>query len=311
MSVATHAIKVAARKYGLDETAMLQVAQAESGLNPQNISDGGTSFGLFQLHQGGALGNMSNAQARRYLDPYLNADFAARQMRQMGLHKFKGAAAVEQMVRRFERPANPGAEIQRALGYTPLAHPSPAPAAMAEAKAPVAAQADAQLLKMQGAVDANAKLAHIAAPTLPASIPLHVKFADGVTRQTAAPPTAVGGAIVAAAKHFLGIKYTWGGTTPKTGFDCSALMQYVFKKFGINIPRVSEEQFLHGHQVAQGAQRPGDLIFFRHANGDVGHVGLYIGNGQFLHAPHTGDVVKISNLAGYGLPVAGVRRYAA
>src|SRR5690349_23463602 len=97
---ALQAIQRAARENGIkDWRALAAVGNAESGLNPGSIGDGGTSFGLFQLHQGGALGNMSTSQARQYLDAYRNASFAARQIRQMGLHTLTGHAAVDAFVR--------------------------------------------------------------------------------------------------------------------------------------------------------------------------------------------------------------------
>lgn len=124
-------------------------------------------------------------------------------------------------------------------------------------------------------------------------------------------PAAKGGkgapGVVALAKQYLGVPYVWGGTTPK-GFDCSGLLQYVWAKKGVTIPRVSEDQFNAGKRVT-GSLQPGDAVFFHpNSKGLPGHVGMYVGNGQFIHAPHTGDVVKISKLKGYSGYI-GARRY--
>ena len=99
----------------------------------------------------------------------------------------------------------------------------------------------------------------------------------------------------------------WGGEDPNTGFDCSGLMQYVFRKYGVNIPRVTYDQFRAGTPVPLRAMRPGDLVFFHMGQQGPGHVGMYIGNNQFLQAPQTGDVVKISPLD--TSHVVGVRRF--
>lgn len=96
--------------------------------------------------------------------------------------------------------------------------------------------------------------------------------------------------IVEYAKQFLGTPYVWGGTTP-SGFDCSGFTQYVYNHFGISIPRVSEDQINCGTRVSDPSV--GDL-FFPH----TGHVGIYIGDGQVIHSPKTGDVIKISNAWG-------------
>ena len=104
----------------------------------------------------------------------------------------------------------------------------------------------------------------------------------------------MGNKIVAEASKYLGVPYVWGGTTP-SGFDCSGLVQYVLRDLGIDISRVTQTQCKEGQPVAKGDLQPGDLVFFE-SNGDVHHVGIYIGNGQMIHAPRTGDVVKIQDM---------------
>jgi cell wall-associated NlpC family hydrolase len=110
---------------------------------------------------------------------------------------------------------------------------------------------------------------------------------------TVAPPNVHGG-VVGVAMQFLGVPYVWGGASP-SGFDCSGLVMYAFAKVGISLPHSSYAQFGMGTPVSIGQLQPGDLVFFSGAS----HVGIYIGGGQFVHAPHTGDVVKISSLSGY------------
>lgn len=102
-----------------------------------------------------------------------------------------------------------------------------------------------------------------------------------------------GNAIVKTAVRYLGIPYVWGGATP-SGFDCSGLVQYVFMQHGLYLPHYSRYQAQMGFEVPLTDIQPADLVFF----GDpVYHVGIYVGDGLFLHAPRTGDVVKISPLA--------------
>lgn len=129
------------------------------------------------------------------------------------------------------------------------------------------------------------------------------------------PPTnTLGGQAVALAYRYLGVPYVWGGESP-SGFDCSGLTMYVYGQLGIKLGHYTGFQYYAGLRVSRDQLEPGDLVFF-HANsaGVPQHEGMYIGNGSFIHAPHTGDVVKISSLfdTRYALAYLGaVRPYAA
>lgn len=97
------------------------------------------------------------------------------------------------------------------------------------------------------------------------------------------------------AKQYLGTPYVWGGTSP-SGFDCSGFVQYVYRQLGFDLTRTTYTQVGEGSEVEKSNLRQGDLVFFK-KNRDVHHVGIYIENNQFIHAPQTGDKVKISNLS--------------
>ncbi len=114
-----------------------------------------------------------------------------------------------------------------------------------------------------------------------------------------------GQAVVADAQQYLGVPYQWGGTNPATGLDCSGLVQRVYGDLGIQMPRTSQEQATVGTAVANLASaQPGDLVFFDPSASGPGHVGIYIGNGQMIDAPHTGAAVRVD---GVGTPSA-IRR---
>ena len=107
------------------------------------------------------------------------------------------------------------------------------------------------------------------------------------------------------ARQLLGIPYRWGGDSPQTGFDCSGFVRFVYSHFGVGLAHSSFSQFRSGVRVARGGLKPGDLVFFH----GVGHVGIYIGSGRFIHAPHSGTRVQIASLGGsYGSDFDGARR---
>ena len=120
-----------------------------------------------------------------------------------------------------------------------------------------------------------------------------------------------GPAAVQLATTFIGTRYQWGGESPKTGFDCSGLVQYAYSRYGVTLPRVAEQQAAVGTPISPEQLTPGDAVFFADRSGYIHHEGLYVGNGYFVHAPHSGDVVKISSLSEpyYATQYAGARRY--
>jgi len=120
----------------------------------------------------------------------------------------------------------------------------------------------------------------------------------------AAPPARYGG-VVGIAMQYLGVPYVWGGASP-SGFDCSGFLMYVYAKVGVSLPHNAAMQYGLGSAVSKDQLAPGDLVFFD----GLGHNGMYIGGGQFIHAPHSGDVVKISSLSDswYARTWVGARR---
>lgn len=106
----------------------------------------------------------------------------------------------------------------------------------------------------------------------------------------------IGNDVVSVASQYLGTPYKWGGATPETGFDCSGLVAYSYAQVGVNLPRTSRAQFEYVKPVNYRFLKPGDLLFFRLRSTRVSHVGIYIGENQFIHAPRTGKDVSVANL---------------
>ncbi len=118
--------------------------------------------------------------------------------------------------------------------------------------------------------------------------------------------------IVKAAQSFIGVPYLWGGTSAETGFDCSGLTMTVYQLNGIDLPRTSGEQFGTGEEIGEKELRPGDLVFFATGKGaKVSHVGIYVGNDRFIHAPGRGKKIRSDLMANtyYRKRYLGARNY--
>lgn len=122
-----------------------------------------------------------------------------------------------------------------------------------------------------------------------------------------AETTGAGHPVIDAAKRYLGVPYRWGGTDPATGLDCSGFIQRAFADLGVRIPRVSKDQSRAGVAVPSMAQaRPGDLVYWNGQGGRPNHIGIYLGDGKMMHAPRTGDVVKVADVR--SAPPDAIRR---
>ena len=119
-----------------------------------------------------------------------------------------------------------------------------------------------------------------------------LRRASGHTHSQRHGRAPLGTRAVDVARRYIGIRYRWGGATPRHGFDCSGFVQYVYGRLGVGLPRVTYAQWRAGRHVRRRDLRAGDLVFFDH----LGHVGIYTGHGWFLHAPQTGQRVHASRL---------------
>ena len=116
--------------------------------------------------------------------------------------------------------------------------------------------------------------------------------------------TTVGERAARLASRYVGVPYAWGGASPRHGFDCSGLVMYVYSKLGVSLPHYAASQYRYGRKVSRWGLKPGDLVFFS----GLGHVGLFIGKGRFIDAPHAGAVVRVASLAGRSASFVGARR---
>ena len=129
-----------------------------------------------------------------------------------------------------------------------------------------------------------------------------VEFFESASSQSSSKRTAAlsrreADELIGNAMGLLGVSYRFGGTSVSSGFDCSGFMQHIFRKtMQINLPRTSAEQAKMGVAVSRSELQPGDMVFFSTSRGRISHVGLYIGNNRFIHAPRTGKSIEITSL---------------
>jgi len=122
---------------------------------------------------------------------------------------------------------------------------------------------------------------------------------------SADPPVGQGaGAAIAAAQSVLGVRYTWGGASPSSGFDCSGLVMWAWEHGGVSLPHSSAAMYSSSRRIPLSEMQPGDLVFY---GSPVHHVALYIGGGQIIHAPHTGSYVQVASVY-YWSDVVGAGR---
>jgi peptidoglycan DL-endopeptidase CwlO len=157
-------------------------------------------------------------------------------------------------------------------------------AAAAAARALVAAQ---QLAAQQAAVEAA-----------------DTAYSESAIPVAAPPDGSRASQVVSIAMQYLGVRYVWGGSSPSSGFDCSGLVSYVYAQIGISLPHHAASMYSYGVPVAYSDLQPGDLVFFS----GLSHMGMYVGGGSFIHAPHTGDVVRITSMAERAGSYVGARR---
>jgi peptidoglycan DL-endopeptidase CwlO len=161
----------------------------------------------------------------------------------------------------------------------------------------------ARQLQMARAAQARIELEHRVSQTEQDTV-VGVSAISPASDTVVAPPPTHGG-VVGIALSQLGTNYVWAGAQPG-GFDCSGLVMWAYAQVGVALPHSSYGQYAYGVPVSRDQLAPGDLVFFD----GLGHVGIYIGGGEFVHAPHTGDVVKISSLdeSWYASTYVGARR---
>jgi hypothetical protein len=170
-----------------------------------------------------------------------------------------------------------------------------------------------QVLESRGApVDGVVPIIGAPGPTLQPDPGRPLLVAQAPAHPIPGAPAGLGPRAVALAQGQLGTPYRWGGSAPG-GFDCSGLVYWAFRTLGITLPRVAEDQAGVGYPVAAPDLQPGDVVFFADSSGYVHHEGIYIGGGQMIHAPQTGDVVKVEAIdtGYYARQYAGARRFSA
>ena len=200
------------------------------------------------------------------------------------------AAIESKLAERKQLLSSVQAEVQRLVAEEQARQSELRRQAQARLAQQQAAAASSQRAAEQARLEAATAANETAAPS---SDPGVVATPDPVIPYAPPADASKGAQVVAIAMQYLGIPYVWGAASPSSGFDCSGLTMYVFNQVGVSLPHYAAAQYGLGVAVSKDQLQPGDLVFFR----GLGHMGMYIGGGNMIHAPHTGDVVKISPLS--------------
>ncbi len=139
---------------------------------------------------------------------------------------------------------------------------------------------------------ASAQFAHAA------ELPVQAKMTQAEQQSVLGEYTLAAEQLVDEALSYLGIRYRFGGTSPETGLDCSGLVLNVFRNaVGLNLPRTAGEMAGLGDKIGRQELKPGDLVFFNTMRRTFSHVGIYLGDGKFVHAPSSGGKVRVENIS--------------
>jgi peptidoglycan DL-endopeptidase CwlO len=233
------------------------------------------------------LSNQDSALGEQAVRFEQNVQRRERQLQQLKRRREDTVAALDAKQRTVQSELGQEKRLLASI-HTTIQHLQAQEAAR-EQRLKAEAEARARLAAQQAAAAQEAAAQQSQAPTTSAGVvapPISVPVGDpGVGHPEAAQ----------IALQYLGVPYVWGGASP-SGFDCSGLVMYVYAQLGISLPHYTVAQWDATLPISESQMEPGDLVFF---NG-LGHVGIYIGGGQFVDAPHTGSVVRIDSLGSFG-----------
>jgi cell wall-associated NlpC family hydrolase len=304
------------RQFGVDPRAALAVAMGEGGLRWGAVGDQGTSYGPFQLHVGGAL---PAGKGPGWANSPAGIRYAIRKMAEAGARGLTGQAAINAIVRQFERPADPDSSVRNALARYGSIGPGALGANGRRRRQPAGrAGAPGQSLSRQGALMILQQVAQTGKVDPVGLLNLAAEFRANETGGTTAPPvTRRGGAyktdnktvntILAAAHAQIGKPYVWGGESPgEGGFDCSGLIDWAYRQAGIDLPgRLTTRSAMKvGYSVKGKKLQPGDMVIMK----GIGHMVMYVGGGKVIAAPRRGEPVQYQPLSRFRGDIADIRR---
>lgn len=301
------------RKYNLDPLAVSAVARGEGGLKWGAVGDQGTSFGPFQLHVGGAL---PRGRGPAFANSAQGVDYALRKMAESGAAGLRGEAAINSIVRNFERPANPNASVanaQRRYGQAGSATSQTGTQMPRTASVGSSFAVDVLGQLARGQFSPSSALGSLAQRkaqrnVLDTNPRVEVRSTGGSLRI----PMIRGGSplaqrVVQTAVSQIGRPYVWGGEDPREGgFDCSGLIDFAYRQAGIDLPgRVTSQSILGlGRSVRSERPQSGDMVV---TNGGK-HVVMVVGRGKVIAAPHRGARVRFQPIADFAGDIVDIRR---